>query len=1178
MVTESEAIVPREAPTNIGGIEYPDEVIRALLERRLVVFAGAGVSMDPPTSLPSFGGLIREFEKQTGVRCEPRESFDSYLGRLKSERKVNVNAMVVEQLSHPRPNENHLNLLRLFGSAEDVRLVTTNFDRMFEQACGPIGWSVESFTAPLLPSATDFKGIVHLHGSLEDPQRMVLTDTDLGIAYLSEGWANRFLSELVHRYTVLFVGYSSSDLMPRYLLSAIREASEGNLYMLHPSGEQPKVQQIGIHPVPYDQASTDDHSVLSRSLVRLGTLFSQDLPEWRSSIEGAVARGNPDQPSDEEVVRLALRRPETTRFFVIAADHLSWVRWLDANGYLSPIFAGGELEPADRSLSYLVARLCVRDDPKYLVGLLEHHGFEMSDRLWRQLTGVIRDTATTDVSLAQWLTILLKHPTQRMEWFALSSLADACKVHNDADALLLLYEFLVTPRWVGSLHQWSASDSCVSIMEGVPHQSAGRLALECCADMLDTQSELILKQALEIGIWSFEHRHSLLKCWGKSSDDLDPWSTVHDPFNRPVDHGQPEGFDLLLVLTQQQIHSLVKSSGDYADDLIKRLSMSPVPILRRLAVDAVRVREDMEGERKVSWLMELTRFCDVELVSEISRLLEAIFSELGDADQDRIVKWLLDGETQQGSDQAVVNAKQSRWLWLLRKSDRNSKIVKRELRNLRRRSPRAYARPYPERPVSISEAGIINPPKPYTVDQLLSAPAGTWAEDLLSWQRAGGWMWSDERRGVRDLVRQACVREFRWSRDLARELINGGNTSTDLWQAILMAWSDDGCDATDWSSVLDALNFIKGRTDLSRDIAMSLVKFAKEAQGPELFERANRLAVDMWRENSDDAKGWMSNGILLASWNSAAGQIPMYWVEVAKRLITRSVESERITAELKEEISEMVVADSQQSTVGKVILGGWFHVFYQLDPDWAKEAMVPMFAGTSTGFEAAWKGFVWTPPSTTYIPDEMLEHVEVAITNRQLINDKNEVNVARFVSFLCCTQEPELAHRLFQVLYNSADTDRSIGYDIAHFVTGVRLWLRRMDVPRRARVWDSWLKEHLSRRKNGIPSGLVKGEVWELLSLIPVMLPATREIVDVMLDFPIHEAGRSNFAGIFHEVNVDDYPKEYARLMLYFDQCDLDPWEWNFNEEHVDKLIANEDVPLDLRTKLEGLKLKHMIE
>ena len=1179
MVAEPERIEPREEPTRIGGIDYPDEVIRALLERRLVVFAGSGVSMACPSHLPNFDGLIKEFEHQTG-RCRlDGESYDQYLGRNDIEHGVNVHGVVKQWLNQgvPRPNPNHLNLLRLFGSADDVRLVTTNFDHMFEQACGPIGWSVESFTAPLLPTATDFKGIVHLHGSLEDPERMVLTDTDLGRAYLSEGWASRFLSELVRQYTVLFVGYSSRDLMPRYLLSAIRDASAGNLYLLHPSGEQQIAQQIGIHPVPYHQDSRDDHSVMVQSLGRLGTLFSQGLDEWRSIIGTTVAHADQVQPVDEEIVRLALRMPATTRYFVNAADRILWVQWLDVNGYLEPVFTAGPQTQSVEFLSHLVARQCIRDDPAYLLSLLERHRFVMSDHLWRQLIFAICQNELRDVSLAQWVTILRQQPVEHMEGYVLGSLADVCTDRGDAEPLLLLYEFLVTPRWVGRQQPWSGFDEYVKITEDVVRQNGGSTALHQCANALDNQSESIMRRALEIGIWSFEHRHVLLKVRGKTTDDLDPWSAGYNPFNPQVAPDQPVGFDLLFVITQQQIHTAVKSGGDCADGLVRRLAMSPVPILRRLAVDGVRVRDDIDGEKKAAWLMGQTRVRDQELTSEISRLLEGIFPNLSSGSQYRIVEWLLDSEERDESNDDVVNEKQSRWLRILRRSDPSSKAVVSELQRLRRRSQAAYAHPSRERLVNVGKAGFIHHPEPFPVDRLLAAPAGAWVDDLLSWKPAGRRMWDDERHGLLTNVRLACVRNFGWSTDLARCLIDRENSTTDLWGAILMAWCAESCEVDDWNCVLDSLTTVSARRDLSHDIASSLVRVAEEADGVLLVEHANRLVAATWRENSDDAERWLGSGLLYASWNSAAGKNPMYWVLVAKRLIDGSVASEPMATELKREVSEIVQSESRQSTVGKVTLGACFRVFYMLDEDWAKESLMPMFGAACTGFEAAWEGFMSTFPNETWVPDEMLDYVEIPIVNRQLISTEHGVSVSRYASWLCCARDAELAHCLVRTLYNTAEASQSPG-DIVDFVFEMRMWLVRMDVQQRARLWDSWLKEYLARRRNGVPSRLVNGEVWELLMLIYVVLPVAREIVDILIDFPLDKSETNNFGLIFDQVNVDDHPREYAKLMLYFDKYELEQWEWKDNKEHIDKLIANEAVPLDQRKRLEGLKLKYMID
>src|SRR5690554_7670999 len=41
---------------------------------------------------------------------------------------------------------------------------------------------------------------------------LVITDREFGRAYLTEGWARRFLVALFRKYVVLFVGYSHDDL------------------------------------------------------------------------------------------------------------------------------------------------------------------------------------------------------------------------------------------------------------------------------------------------------------------------------------------------------------------------------------------------------------------------------------------------------------------------------------------------------------------------------------------------------------------------------------------------------------------------------------------------------------------------------------------------------------------------------------------------------------------------------------------------------------------------------------------------------------------------------------------------------------------------------------------------------------------------------------------------------
>ena len=51
--------------------------------------------------------------------------------------------------------------------------------------------------------------------------RLVVTSGDFGLAYLTERWAARFVSELFRNYVVCFVGYSINDPVLRYMMDAL---------------------------------------------------------------------------------------------------------------------------------------------------------------------------------------------------------------------------------------------------------------------------------------------------------------------------------------------------------------------------------------------------------------------------------------------------------------------------------------------------------------------------------------------------------------------------------------------------------------------------------------------------------------------------------------------------------------------------------------------------------------------------------------------------------------------------------------------------------------------------------------------------------------------------------------------------------------------------------------------
>ena len=171
----------------IEGIEFPEAMCTALRNGELVIFAGAGVSMGEPAGLPSFVDLAKSVADGTGFGLD--EPVDRFLGRLEH-RGVDVRARAAQALSSKdsRPTDLHLSSLRLFRQSDHVRIVTTNFDELFEQAANDVlHITPDVFRAPALPLGRRFNGIVHVHGALSHTEGMVLTDRDFGRAYLTGG-------------------------------------------------------------------------------------------------------------------------------------------------------------------------------------------------------------------------------------------------------------------------------------------------------------------------------------------------------------------------------------------------------------------------------------------------------------------------------------------------------------------------------------------------------------------------------------------------------------------------------------------------------------------------------------------------------------------------------------------------------------------------------------------------------------------------------------------------------------------------------------------------------------------------------------------------------------------------------------------------------------------------------
>ena len=271
-----------------GSIEVPSELVDAARAGELVVFVGAGVSMDPPSSLPSFRKLVADIGTLTGTPATDAdfERPDRFLGRL-ADQGVDVHGLVADAVDLPgsAPNRVHHAIVALAHAHGPIRVVTTNYDHHLTTATREAGINPDIFLGPALPVGHDFEGLVHLHGALgQEARRLIVTDTDFGHAYLREAWAARFLEQMFAKFAVAFIGYRHGDIVMQYMARSL--GRDGRRFVFTDAGDLPDWESLGLTPIPYELRG-ESHEALPESLERWA-----ELPVQRQHRAPAPDRGD----------------------------------------------------------------------------------------------------------------------------------------------------------------------------------------------------------------------------------------------------------------------------------------------------------------------------------------------------------------------------------------------------------------------------------------------------------------------------------------------------------------------------------------------------------------------------------------------------------------------------------------------------------------------------------------------------------------------------------------------------------------------------------------------------------------------------------------------------------------------------------------------------------------------
>ena len=469
---------------------------------------------------------------------------------------------------------------------------------------------------------------------------MVLTDEDFGRAYLTEGWARRFLVDVFQSFTVLFVGYSHNDFVMSYLARALPTPDPNLIDAPHrfaltdTAGDQ-RWELLGISPIGYEKDPDGEHTALVEGVTGLGDHMQRGPLDWQRTI-GDIARGlPPDDPEQQDLIDDALADPSRVQFFTDAAEHTDWIDWLDGRGHLARVFdasPSGDAEGPHRQLAWWLCKSFAQKHSERLLSRFDPHAQRMGNELWVALAFELRavDTQTQGKAewkpgvVAKWISHLLNTipNSLRDQDFNLQSLAEAAARASLDDSLIAVFDAMARLS-VGARNASVDGDSALN---------------DVWENLLAPRIHVVAEQLLSVVLARLRDRHHSECVWEDATRESDSANWHRNAIEARDDHSRYyDSNDVLIDAARNCLCYLVESepliAGSYLDQMVR----ADAPLLRRIAVHGASRRDDLSADENIEWLLARVSLHDRACRRELFRFVELTYRDASDVQRQLVL-------------------------------------------------------------------------------------------------------------------------------------------------------------------------------------------------------------------------------------------------------------------------------------------------------------------------------------------------------------------------------------------------------------------------------------------------------------------------------------------------------------------------------------------------------------
>ncbi|WP_027088393.1 SIR2 family protein [Cohnella panacarvi] len=1110
-------------------IDLPDEIIEAQKKGELVIFAGAGVSTPPPSNLPNFEKLANAIA-QGYIPYNKSTSIDTFLGKLLN-RGIRVHEKVIELLTSPdsKPCSYHKNIIKLFDK-DDIKIVTTNFDDHFRSAA--YGLELPIYSAPALPLGRDFTGIIHLHGSVtKRPHDLVITDSDFGRAYFTDGWATTFLRGMFSNYVVLFIGFSANDPVIQYIARGLG-SNNRNRYAFTEEGQHEHWNHLQIKYIEYPYSR---HQLLEEAIEAWVVRTQMGVFEQRKLIKD-IAENPPELNAvDESYIRHQLKDQLGAQHFFEFSKDFQWVEWMDSNNYLDSLFKiDTELTPIKHMQAIWFSSFLGDDSERMLKLIMDKNaiGSYFKDYLMRALQ--LKSVNLSADHFGKWLPVILNHVNFNRKEDQIEFICKDLEYPKNRDQIIVFIKYLTTPI-TKYRKKFSLSESNNEFVDvEIEIQGDTYWLRQIWSKYVAPNLDFFSFPILNLLINQLQLVTHLQKATGHG--DWDPISFSRSAIEPHEQDRYPDSMDIVIDGCRDSLKYLIDHDVDLASSIINQCFMSDSKLLKRIAIHSFKLLDTITYDGKLQWVIENELLFKSDFKHEVYQLIKHVYFQVTIKSKRQFLKNIKDEFEKkravlEDSRKESMDYEEFNLYYWLTVSDENCRLARRAFKDAKRRNKRFEARDeYPDFTHWSSTGGFVRLSSKVTVDKLLSKDPDdpTDLNWLMNYKEKDSFF--DRREGFLEVVSSAIATQPAWGWKLMRRLVAPPKKwKTDLWKSVINGLKETNLSNEMWFELSKTLLDHRYLNTLRYEIAYLFDKATKSV-GTD-FQQSISVIIKIFNkifnasENSDISA---TDDPFIQAINHPVGKLTEFFFWVYIESFNDDGANKQIISEIKKDVfSKLINQKNDKAQLGQVILAHRLHIFLSVDEKWSKDNLIPLFDPTYDKEMAikAWNGYAYGVRWNERILESLFPNLLLILPFTNDMKAKIEESIYRLCSSILL-----FSTDFHEPLMNHFITSGN-GYQLTLLTKELKHNTIQLDEQALLTAWQNWLGNYITARLQNLPVRISDDEILEIIDWVPYVEPVIEEFVNLLVTSRQVRLKNSHF---IYQISENELGKRYPFTMLIF--------------------------------------------